>query len=335
MGQTISLSCCQADGMAAPFQPTGSRSILPSSTCDFCVGSPEMFQPSIAEKHSAIADALRSIGTRSPTQSATDYPDFVGLPNRSCDCFWNCVVQSLRHTPGLQRRISEFAESQPANAGHSEPPLAHALADLLQCMDAYVASGRRVPGSAPQKAAFVAAAASRIIGDDGLHLLESDARRQHQQDAYEFYRLLAGELAKPASNRLIPDAALPTATSRFSILGDASGSASLEKTPPPPPPPAPAAADLAELGGLALPMRGEWLLRSRCAQCGDCAPEPRPQPFYAIELSVSVSRRDPNTQHCHTATAMLPLPLPLPLQLLPEISCCDVAVVKHTQRLLR
>eukprot|EP01050_Picozoa_sp_SAG11_P026484 SAG11_NODE_6355_length_1329_cov_1.760163_1_plen_245_part_00 len=90
----------------------------------------------------------------------TDYPDFVGLPNRSCDCFWNATLQCLRHTPKLQRIILESSQPRPGVLPGKN--LLHAFANLLLCMDKYAGMGRVVPRNAPQRAHFVEQATEEV-----------------------------------------------------------------------------------------------------------------------------------------------------------------------------
>lgn len=159
-----------------------SRELRPAAPSPGFDALPEEEHGEISEEQRTLEDAVRAQAqahTNSPSSATqndgvgmtmTDYPDFVGLPNRSCDCFWNATLQCLRHTPQMQRVILESSVPPPGVTPATN--LLHAYANLLLCMDKYAGNGRAVPVKATQRAQFVEQATDEIKSGNGVRLIE-------------------------------------------------------------------------------------------------------------------------------------------------------------------
>ena len=123
-----------------------------------------------------------------------DVPQFVrspiGLPNRSNDCFWLATVQCLRHVPGFSQTVTASMDT-----ALQRPPqnVAHALANLLLRMERQRETDylRR---QCPELNDFIRMCERNLPKDDGHSLVQSNFRRQEQEDSNEYLNQLLNVL---------------------------------------------------------------------------------------------------------------------------------------------
>jgi len=139
----------------------------------------------------------------------------VGLPNRSCDCFWLATMQCLRHTSGFLGALSGSV----VDDGRPVANLAQAVAGLLRAMQLADPGGCVLP-DCQALGEFYLHAMNELTAPaaGGKKLLQWDAKEQRQQDAHEFLSQLLSHLGAQLGDCEQQSLFVPGDTTRLAAL---------------------------------------------------------------------------------------------------------------------